>query len=51
MIGLAALLFGVRSRRPKEAKSISRFATGFGLEDEKGRRVRRFDSESKPIYE
>jgi hypothetical protein len=51
MIGLAALMFVVRSRRPNEAKSISTFATGFGREDDKGRRVRRYDSDSKPIYE
>jgi hypothetical protein len=51
MIGLAALLFVVRSSRPNEAKSISTFATGFGREDDKGRRVRRYNSDSKPIYE
>ena len=54
MIGLAALLFVVRCRRPNKAKSISTFAmfvTGFGCEDDKGRRVRRYDSDSKPIYE
>ena len=51
MIGLTALLFVVRSRRPNEAKSISTFATGFDREDDKGRRVRRYYSNSKPIYE
>lgn len=51
MIGLAALLFVVRSRRPNEAKSISTFATNLGREDDKGRRVRRYDSDSKPVYE
>lgn len=51
MIGLAVLLFVVRSRRPKEAKSISTSATGFGREDDKGRRVKRYDSDGKPVYE
>jgi hypothetical protein len=51
MVWLAALLIVVRNRRSNEAKSISTFATGFGREDDKGRRVRRYDSDSKPVYE
>jgi len=51
MIVLAALLFVVRSRTLNEAKSISTFATGFGREDDKGRRVQRYDSDSRPVYE
>ena len=46
MVGLGVLLFVVRSRRPKEAKtSIS------GREDDKGRKVKRYDSNGKPVYE
>ena len=54
MIGLAALLFVVRIRRPNKTKVyplLLLFVTGFGREDDKGRRVRRYDSDSKPIYE
>ena len=46
MVGLGVLLFVVRSRRPKEAKtSIS------GREGDKGRKVKRYDSNGKPVYE
>jgi hypothetical protein len=51
MVWLAALLIVVRNRRSNEAKCISTFATGFGREDDKGRRVRRYDSDSKLVYE
>ena len=45
MVGLGVLLFVVRSRRPKEAKT-----TTFSREDDKGRKVK-YDSNGKPIYD
>jgi hypothetical protein len=43
IVGLGVLLFVVRSRRPKEAKT-----TISSREDDKGRKVR-YDSNGKPI--
>lgn len=45
IVGLGVLLFVVRSRRPKEAKT-----TIPSREDDKGRKVR-YDSNGKPIYD
>ena len=45
MVGLGVLLFVVRSRRPKEAKT-----TTSSREDDKGRKVK-YDSNGKPIYD
>jgi hypothetical protein len=45
IVGLGVLLFVVRSRRPKEAKT-----TTHSREDDKGRKVR-YDSNGKPIYD
>ncbi|CAN5239222.1 hypothetical protein BH18THE2_BH18THE2_41570 [soil metagenome] len=46
MIGLGVLLFVVRSRRSKGVK-----ATISGHESDKGRKVKRYDSDGKPVYE
>jgi hypothetical protein len=51
MIGLGVLLFVVRSRRPKEAKKIVSTSTGSSHEDERGRKVKRYDSNGRPVYE
>jgi hypothetical protein len=51
MIGLGVLLFVVRSRRPKEAKKVISTSAGTGLEDERGRKVKRYDSNGRPVYE
>lgn len=45
MVGLGVLLFVVRGRRPKEAKTIIS-----SREDDRGRKVK-YDSNGKPIYE
>ena len=45
IVGLGVLLFVVRSRRPKEART-----TIPSREDDKGRKVR-YDSNGKPIYD
>jgi hypothetical protein len=46
MIGLGVLLFIVRGRRSKGAK-----ATISGHENDKGRKVKKYDSDGKPVYE
>jgi hypothetical protein len=46
MIGFGVLLFAVRQRRPREAK-----ASIPGREGDKGRTVKRYDSNGKPIYD
>jgi hypothetical protein len=46
MIGLGVLLFIVRGRRSKGVK-----ATISGHEGDKGRKVKRYDSDGKPVYE
>jgi hypothetical protein len=46
MIGFGVLLFVVRQRRPREAK-----ASIPGRESDKGRTVKRYDSNGKPIYD
>jgi hypothetical protein len=46
MIGFGVLLFVVRQRRPREAK-----ASIPGREGDKGRTVKRYDSNGKPIYD
>ena len=51
MIGLGVLLFVVRSRRPKEAKKVISTSAGTGREDERGRKVKRYDSNGRPVYE
>ena len=51
MIGLGVLLFVVRGRRPKEAKKIVSTSAGSGHEDERGRKVKRYDSNGRPVYE
>jgi hypothetical protein len=45
MVGLGVLLFVVRNRRPKEAKT-----TIPSSEDDSGRKVR-YDSSGKPVHE
>jgi hypothetical protein len=46
MIGLGVLLFIVRGRRSKGVK-----ATISSHEGDKGRKVKRYDSDGKPVYE
>jgi hypothetical protein len=46
IIGLGVLLFLVRGRRSKGVK-----ATLSGHEGDKERKVKRFDSDGKPVYE
>ena len=46
MIGLGVLLFVVRQLRPKEAK-----ASIPGREGDKGRSIKKYDSNGKPIYD
>lgn len=45
MVGLGVLLFVVRNRRPKEAKT-----TIPSRDDDSGRKVR-YDSSGKPVHE
>ena len=46
MIGLGILLFIVTGRRSKGVK-----ATISGHEGDKGRKVKKYDSDGKPVYE
>ena len=46
MVGLGVLLFIVRGRRSKGVK-----ATISSHEGDKGRKVKRYDSDGKPVYE
>jgi hypothetical protein len=45
MIGLGVLLFVVRQRKPREAKA------SIPGQSDKGRTVKRYDSNGKPIYD
>jgi hypothetical protein len=45
MIGLGVLLFVVRQRKPREAKA------SISGQSDKGRTVKRYDSNGKPIYD
>jgi hypothetical protein len=56
IVGLGVLLFVVRSRRPKEAKVISAAGSDTGSssyreESQKGKRIKRYNSDGTPVYE
>lgn len=56
MIGLGVLLGALRSRRPKEAKVISTAgstteSSSYKEESQRGKKIKRYNSDGTPVYE